>query len=111
MGYDSAVLPLGTLFLVPLLSRSHFGTSFNLVFLFWGSNPTLRQRTPLTALWQPEAPEMVMMMILMVMMMGLQKTGVLERQLMMMVVVMMMMMMVMMEFENDDGDAGDDDGV
>ena len=62
MGYDSAVLPLGPLFLVPLLSRSHFGTSFNLVFLFWGSNPTLRQRTPLAALWQPEAPEMVMMM-------------------------------------------------
>ena len=36
MGYDSGVLPVGPL----LLSGTHFGTSLNLVFLFWCSNPT-----------------------------------------------------------------------
>ena len=50
LGYDSGVLLVRPLLLVPVASGAHCGTSLNLVFFFWGSNPT----PPSQPRWLPQ---------------------------------------------------------
>ena len=50
LGYDSGVLLVRPLLLVPVASGTHCGTSLNLVFFFWGSNPT----PPSQPRWLPQ---------------------------------------------------------
>lgn len=99
------------------VSGTRFGTSSNLVFLFWGSNPT-----PLPA---SEMMMLTLMVMMKGMMVGLQNGSAgtpvagderrrmrrrIRRGMMMEMMGMMRMMMVMMmEMNGDDEEEGDDD--